>query len=258
MILEAQDLEFRYRRNRPVLKNVSFKIEGGETVALLGRNGAGKTTLFRLMLGILKSGKGKFLINGEDICSFKKNDIAKHISYIPQMSKQEFSYTVLETVLMGSAHYIPLFSAPGEKEKRKALGILQIFNMDGLCDRNMTELSGGERQMVLIARALMQDTDFIILDEPTASLDYGNQILVLETLEKLRRRGAGLLFSTHNPEQALMYATRILLMDDSTIVFSGSKENLVSSHLLESLYGRNLFIDQVDTGANRRYICIPQ
>lgn len=258
MRLEARDLEFCYRRGRPVISGVSFRIDGGETVALLGRNGAGKTTLFRLMLGILKSSRGQLLIDGRPMEELCRNDIAQYISYIPQMTRQEFNYTVLETVLMGAAHYIPRFSAPGAGEREKALEILGRFGFGHLASRNIAELSGGERQMVLIARALMQDTSFIILDEPTASLDYGNQILVLETLEMLRGKGVGLLFSTHNPEQALMYATRILLMDNNSIVFSGSREELVDAHLLEGLYCRKLFVDLVDTGKNRRYICIPE
>ena len=258
MIINALSLGFSYGNGKEVLKDVTFTLRSESKTVLLGRNGAGKSTLFRLMLKSLMPKNGVITVDGISLDSIENRDLAKVFSYIPQSSYMEFSYTVLDTILMASSSRLSLFSSPGKKEREEARALLALFNIESLCDRTMENLSGGERQLVLIARAMMQKASFIILDEPTSNLDYGNQLMVLETLERLNREGIGIIYSTHNPELALSYASSILILDKGMISSYDSPEKLVESGTLQKLYGKNLYIDKVFTGENERYVCIPK
>lgn len=258
MIINALSLGFSYGNGKEVLKDVTFTLRSESMTVLLGRNGAGKSTLFRLMLKSLMPKNGVITVDGISLDSIENRNLAKVFSYIPQSSYMEFSYTVLDTILMASSSRLSLFSSPGKKEREEARALLALFNIESLCDRTMENLSGGERQLVLIARAMMQKASFIILDEPTSNLDYGNQLMVLETLERLNREGIGIIYSTHNPELALSYASSILILDKGMISSYDSPEKLVESETLQKLYGKNLYIDKVFTGENERYVCIPK
>ncbi len=258
MKLEFDSVSFGYGHKEFVIRDFSCTVSSGETVALLGRNGAGKTTLFRLMLGILSPKTGKISIDGKDMRLIGERTRARMISYIPQIAEASFPYTVMEAVLMGTAPSLGIFSHPGKDERKKALEALRLFGLENLKDRSIQHLSGGERQMTMIARALAQEALFIILDEPTSSLDYGNQILVLEILEKLRKKGIGLMFSTHNPEMAMRYATRILILDDGGLKYDGGPDELAETDILQELYRRKLFVKKIRTGTGWGYVCIPE
>ncbi len=257
MNIEIKGLSYAYRKDRQVLSDTSFSLSSSDMAALLGKNGAGKSTLFKLMLKSLGNESGKIFIDGKDISMFKPKEIAKVFSYIPQSSHIEFSYSVLQTVLMGSASLLPAFSSPGKKEEEEAVRILDHFGLGKLRERSISSLSGGERQLVLISRALMQKSSFIILDEPTSNLDYGNQIMVLETLKDLNRSGIGIIYSTHSPELALNYSNKILTLQDGAVRTYSSADDLVSSNALHSLYDEDLYIAKVNTGKNWRYVCTP-
>ena len=258
MRIDFENVDFAYYPGKPIIRGLSSHFESGETVALLGRNGAGKTTLFRLLLGILVPKSGDILIEGKSTMEISDKERAKLISYIPQISGAAFPYTVLETVLMGTAPSFSIFSHPGKRENEKAMEALRLFGLEDMKDRTLESLSGGERQMVMIARALAQDSKFVILDEPTSALDYGNQILVLEMLERLRKKGIGLLFSTHNPEMAMRYSQRIIILDECTLHYDGTPDGLVDSDTLEKLYKRELYIRKIQTRKSSGYICIPE
>lgn len=238
-----------------VLDNVSFSISSGEMIAFLGKNGAGKTTLLRIIPSFLTSLGGDVLIDGVPVHSMSLQDKAKAIAYIPQFSQTAFAYTVKESVLMGRSPHISLFSKPSREDERRALEILQELGILALADRPTNEISGGERQLVLIARALMQDAKLLILDEPTSFLDYSNQLLVLEKTYELVKRGYACLYSTHNPDLALAYSTRVLAMDKGKIAFSMKPEELEGSDALSSIYKRSLIVERTQAG---RLICVPQ
>lgn len=238
-----------------VLNDVSFSISSGEMIAFLGRNGAGKTTLLRIIPSFLTPLGGDVLIDGASVRSMSLQDKAKAMAYIPQFSQTAFAYTVKESVLMGRSPHISLFSKPSSDDEKRALEVLDELGILGLAGRPTNEISGGERQLVLIARALMQDAKLLILDEPTSFLDYSNQLLVLEKAMELTRKGYACLYSTHNPDLALAYSTRVLAMDNGRIAFSVKPEELDGSDALSSIYKRPLMVERTQAG---RLICVPQ
>lgn len=249
------DIKANTKADALVLNDVSFSISSGEMIAFLGKNGAGKTTLLRIIPSFLTPLSGDVLIDGVSVHSMPLQDKAKAIAYIPQFSQTAFAYTVRESVLMGRSPHISLFSKPSKNDERRALEILEELGILALVDRPTNEISGGERQLVLIARALMQDAKLLILDEPTSFLDYSNQLLVLEKTYKLVKKGYACLYSTHNPDLALAYSTRVLAMDKGKIAFSMKPEELEGSDALSSIYKRPLIVERTQAG---RLICVPQ
>ena len=183
---------------------------------------------------------------------------AMAIAYIPQSTSIIYSYTVLDTVIMGRAPALSLFQRPSEADRAKAEETLKSLGLWELRKRSVNALSGGERQLVLIARALTQEAGILLLDEPTSSLDYSNQLLVMATAEKLRKAGYTILFSTHNPEQALMNATDVVVLSSHKLAFSGKPEELLDGKVLENLYSTQLHIEKIDTGLNHRIVCVPR
>ena len=244
-----------YKTDAIVLNDVSFSISSGEMIAFLGKNGAGKTTLLRIIPSFLTPLSGDVLIDGVSVHSMPLQDKAKAIAYIPQFSQTAFAYTVRESVLMGRSPYISMFSRPSMQDEKRAFEILDELGILDLASRPTNEISGGERQLVLIARALMQDAKLLILDEPTSFLDYSNQLLVLEKTYELVKKGYACLYSTHNPDLALAYSTRVLAMDKGKIAFSMKPEELEGSDALSSIYKRPLIVERTQAG---RLICVPQ
>ena len=245
MILEISDLSFSYPKH-PVLQNISLSAKGGEFISLLGNNGSGKTTLFKSILGLLKVKSGSVSIDGENLNNMSIKERAKKTAYIPQETKQVFAYSVLSQVLMGCTANISTLASPGEKEVQTALDALKTLGIEHLKDRNINALSGGERQLVLCARALAGKAKCLLFDEPTAALDYGNQISVLSIIHKLTKSGYLAIVSTHNVEQALNFSTRIILLNNKQITFNGTPEQLVNSDILERFYMTPLSVIKID------------
>ena len=254
MTLEIRDLGFSYREHE-VLRGVDLTIGDGEMVALLGKNGAGKTTLLRLIPGFLKAGSGDILIDGTPVEEMKLRDRARMMAYIPQITRLAFPYSVRTSILMGCSNSLSLLQSPGRKEEEKVERMIDLLNLHDLADRNMDNISGGERQLVLVARALMQDARLLILDEPTSFLDYSNQLLVLEKVSDLVAGGYSCIFSTHNPDQALMHSTRVVAMADGAVVYDGEPEGLTGKDVLSELYGRKISVIRTESG---RLACIPE
>ena len=256
-MLKIENLSFSYPL-KDVLESVSFSLEQGKSIAILGRNGSGKSTLLKLILGALEPNGGTIEINGIASSQMNIKERARHLAYIPQYSNETFSQNVIDSVVMGKARELSIFEKPSKKDYLEAEEKLSEIGISELKNRPLDRLSGGERQLVLIARALLQDAKILLLDEPTASLDYANQIMVMERIKELSKNGYSSLFSTHNPEHALMYADSILLLDDAKSEFVENPETLLSSDRLSKLYGRELYLSVVDTGKNRRIICLPK
>lgn len=231
-----ENLGFSYGTD-PVLTDVSFILSEGETLSVLGPNGAGKSTLFRCILRSLRNYHGLVKVNGRDTKTLTPAEMAGHIAYIPQIHRPAFAYTVLNVVLMGMAGKLPVYLAPRREHEEKAMETLATLGMEAFADRSFTSLSGGEQQMVLIARAIAQESDFLVMDEPTSALDYGNQLRVLEQVKALTGKGYGVLLSTHNPQHALSYADRVIALREGTVAAQGTPEDVLTSSLVERLYG---------------------
>lgn len=257
MQFDVEHISFSYRDKR-VLENVSFSLKSGDVISLLGRNGSGKTTLLRLLLGFLKPESGRLSIDSVPIEEISLNERAKRIAYIPQYSDLAFPMTVLDTVVMGRAPNISTFSKPGKSDYEIAMKNLELMGIESLKDKSMGKISGGERQLALIARALTQDAKILLLDEPTSALDYSNQIMVLEKVNELAKKDYSILYSTHNPEQALMLSSSVLILDRGVSEYYRKPDELFDGKRLSRLYGINLYLEKIDTGENRRIICIPK
>lgn len=245
MKVEVKNLCFSYG-NTPIVKNVSFTAQEGQLVAVLGANGAGKTTLFRCMMGFLKAKQGEILLDGQEVGNIDRNAFAALAAYIPQTSVPVFNYSVYETVLMGTTGQLSPLRAPGKAQHETVREMLRLLDMEALSERGITRISGGERQLALIARALAQKAKLLVMDEPTANLDYGNQHRVMQRIRALADNGYCVLLSTHNPEHALRYATHILALQEGKVCAFGKTEEVLDSTLLQSLYSIPATIMEID------------
>lgn len=236
MSITVNELGFSYGKHR-VLENVSFIAENGAITAVLGANGAGKTTLFRCILGFLNGYEGKILVDGEDAKTMSAKQLAQRIAYIPQSHGGSFAYSVLDMVLMGTTHRLSTLSVPGKKERGIAEEALERIGIAQLADKDFNRISGGEQQLVLIARALAQKANTLLMDEPTSALDYGNRIRVLGTLHDLAWDGYSVVLSTHDPQHALRYADSVLALADGNVAASGPSKTVLTPDLIGRLYG---------------------
>ncbi len=235
------------KTSRLVLDHVSFSADTGELVAILGPNGAGKTTLLRCAMGFLKWSSGNSTLDGKTISSLSYKDLWTAMSYVPQARGAVSAYTVEEMVLLGRSSTLSAFSMPSVKDIERAEKALDDLGILSLKDRLCSKLSGGELQMVLIARALASDPKVLILDEPESNLDFRNQLMVLETLTRLKQKGITCIFNTHYPAHAMQRADKALLFNkDGTSLF-GSVDTVITEANLKQSFQVDTVISEIET-----------
>ena len=257
MNLEAKHLDFGYRGHR-VGSDVSLSLEAGEVLCLLGPNGSGKTTLFKTLLGLLPAQGGQVLADGVNLESRKRAEIARLVSYVPQAHAAFFPFTVREVVMMGRTAHLGVFSSPSRRDREAAQAVIERIGLGHLADSIYTRISGGERQLALIARALAQDARIIVMDEPTANLDFGNQVRVLEQIRSLAGAGMGVLLSTHDPDHGFVCADRVAMLSGGRMARIGPPAEAITSGSLRELYGVEVVVTRVDLGAGAsRSACFP-
>ena len=256
MQIEVSGLVFSYG-GADVLKDVSFCADGGERIAVLGPNGVGKSTLFRCLLGFLEPQSGSVTVSGRDVRSYSRRALAAELAYIPQSYSPAFDHTVLDSVLMGLSAQLGTLEQPGPTQARAAMQILTELGIDGVAGRGSMHISGGERQLMLLARALIQNARTLIMDEPTASLDYGNSFRVMQRIESLSASGYSVIFSTHEPNQAFRYATKVLALKDGRVLAFGPPGQVLTPTLLRTLYGVPVAVTQVQAGSRVFSVCTP-
>ena len=215
MRLEVDGLAFGYR-DQMVGQDVSFRLAAGEVLCLLGPNGSGKTTLFKTVLRLLPPKAGTVAVDGEPIARWSRRRLARSLGYVPQAQAVPFPFTLREIVLMGRTAHVGLFAAPSRRDREVAEETLASLDIGHLAARPYTEVSGGERQLALVARALAQEPRILVMDEPTASLDFGNQVRVLAEIQALAGRGIAVVLSTHDPDHAFLCAHRVALLHGGT------------------------------------------
>lgn len=235
MRLDVKGIDFSYEGKEQILKNISFSIEGAEILSVLGKNGAGKTTLLKCLTGFNKVEEGKILYDGKDLLSYK-NTLWKKVSYVPQAHAFSYPYTCLELVVMGRNPHKGAFSVPDSKDEKMAAECLESLGLLDIKDKPCTKISGGQLQLVMIARALVNEPELLILDEPENSLDLKNQIRLLDLLRKIcKNKGTGIILNTHFASHAKLISDKLLLLKaDGSAVFKAANE--VDDKLLSKIY----------------------
>jgi iron complex transport system ATP-binding protein len=235
VILEARGLAIGYR-DRVVGRGLDATLAEGEVLALLGPNGGGKTTLLKTLLGLIPPLDGEVWLAGQPLDRLSVQERARLVAYVPQVHAGAFAFTVEDVVLMGRSAHADLFSGPSGRDRRVAAKAIARLGIVHLAHRPYTMISGGERQLALIARALAQEPRIVVLDEPTASLDFGNQGKVMREIRALARAGLGVIFSTHDPNHALRYADRVVLIQDGKSFACGPASEVLTRATLQELY----------------------
>lgn len=236
MTLEVRSLAFGFP-GRTIGRDVGFALAPGEILCVLGPNGGGKTTLFRTILGLLPAHGGDVLFGRRSVRDLGREEIARLAGYVPQGHSAYFAFTLREFVLMGRTARVGAFASPGVADRRIAERALESLGIAHLGDKPVTEVSGGERQLALVARALAQEPQTLVMDEPTASLDFGNQGKVMREIRALAKSGHGVLFTTHDPNHALRAADRAYLLRDGKSLADGPVGEVLTREWLEALYG---------------------
>lgn len=254
MTLRVDNLAFSFPRNGRSLVDISFTLERGDVTCILGPNGAGKTTLIRCLLGGLPLQGGSVTVDGLTMRGLSPRQFAAKVAHVPQTTHSVFGHLVHDIVLMGRSAHLGLLEAPGARDREIAGAALARVGISHLADREYASVSGGERQLCLLARALAQEAPILIMDEPAASLDFGNQIRILDIIASLAGSGYAILMTTHHPDHALLVGTKILSLRDGRIFGTGSPQTLLSSQFLSELYGAPVRIVQAPDGTRA---CVP-
>ena len=253
MRLKVENATFSYKAGQPVFKDISLSIDQGEILCLLGPNGAGKSTLLNCIGNLNALDKGKITLDGEEISSMSRMNIAKKIGYIPQFHNPIFSYLVSEFVLMGRTPYIGPFSSPSKEDYEVTRKAIEVVGINNLASKHYNQISGGERQLVMFAKVLAQSPDIILLDEPTSHLDFGNQMKVLSLIESLANCGYSVIMTSHFPDHALLISAKVGLMKEHTFIDVGPADQIITEENMRRSFDMNVKIEFIEQ-ANRKMV----
>ena len=256
MILTIEHLSFLYDDSRTIFYDVNFTVSSGEILSILGPNGAGKSTLLNCIANLFKPASGTILLDNKPMEKMNIRDIARIIGYVPQVHTPAYAYTVLEFTVMGRTPYIGAFAVPSKEDYKIAEEGLERMRIAHLRDKAYTEISGGERQQVTIARALTQQPQLILMDEPTAHLDYGNQYRVVQMIRDLANEGYAIIMTTHNPEHAIMLNGKTAVLTREGTLSAGLTKEMLNAKSLSELYGLTIkTVYDEDAGRNVCIVC---
>ncbi len=247
MKLAVEHGSFSYQKGTEVLRDVCFEAQSGDVVAVLGPNGAGKTTLMRCVMGHLKWKRGASLLDGRDIARIPPRSLWKSMAYVPQAKSAQAAYTALELVLIGRTGRMGALSVPGRADVEAAHAAMAELNIERLAEKRMDQMSGGEAQMVLIARALAAQPQILILDEPESNLDFKNQLVVLDAITRLSQGGMACVFNTHYPTHALQRANKALMLDGKGQTLFGETVRVVTEENIQRTFGVHAVIGDIET-----------
>lgn len=258
MILEVRNAFFHFKNQAPILKNINFTLKTGEVLCILGPNGVGKTTLIKAITGLLDWNSGASYIDGENIKNITARSLWSQISYIPQKRSFSFSYTGIEMVVLGLSTSIGDFSSPGKRELEKAALIMETLGIAKLANKDCSLMSGGELQMVLIARALISEPKLIILDEPESGLDFRNQLKILDLIKRLtNEKGIICIMNTHYPNHALEIANKILLLDYNNDYKLGETDKILTEENIRKAFFVDVIIENISRRNKNYKIILP-
>ena len=254
MSIDVTNLSFSYG-SRNILRDLTFSIPDGCLVNVLGPNGVGKSTLFRCILGLNRGYTGDIRVNGKDLRALSVRERAREISYIPQSHAPVYDYEVVDVVLMACGNDLKMLATPGPAQLERAHEALARIGIGHLAHRTYTQISGGEQQLVLIARALAQNARTIIMDEPTSALDYGNTMRVLSCVRQLAREGLSIVQSTHNPDHAFLYSDATMVLAEGRLAAFGDPREVITSELISELY--DLEVEVNSLYGDKVRVCVP-
>ncbi len=240
-----------------VLNRLSVSVERGEILSIIGANGIGKTTLFRTILGHIKLISGQILADGRDTSQLSSGERARLIAYVPQAHVPPFPFRVIDVVVMGRTAHLKLFSKPSEADIEIAANALKMTNIEELYDKAYTQISGGERQLVLIARAIAQEAKILIMDEPMANLDFGNQLRIMEQIRLLASFGLTVIYTTHNPEHAFHCSNKVLAIKGKSDFVQGNAKEVITDILLQEIYQIKAEVKEVWLENKSIRVCVP-
>ena len=256
-LLQVKDLHVGYG-DVEIVHGASFTASRGEFVCIIGANGCGKTTTLKCMLGLLPHTSGSVTVAGRDTLRMAEKERARHFAYIPQAHTPPFPFSVADVVILGRTPYVNSLARVTREDKRIAYEAMALLGIEGLAGRIYTELSGGQQQLVLIARALAQQTDVLVMDEPTASLDFGNQQMVLSQMKKLTRSGTSVIMVTHDPDHALFCADKVVVMHEGRVIAEGAPDDVMTDECLHTIYGTAARIVPVELEPGLQVkVCVP-
>ena len=259
MKLELRDVSCGYDAKHPVLKNISFDISSGEVCCILGPNGVGKSTLFKTILHLLPVLHGKICIDGEDIEKWTPKKMSGIMAYVEQAHIPTFPYLVRDIAMLGRLGQVSALGQPSKKDYEIVEQALEIVGIRHLRDKVYTDISGGERQLLMIARALAQEPQILILDEPTANLDYGNMVLVMNCIRRLAKKGLCIIFTTHMPDQAFFcHAKTLMLFRNEPFVFGEAVKVITEKHLHQAYHADIRILEVLDEQGQPVRICTPR
>lgn len=250
MLLKIKDASFSYKRGIKIIDKLNFEADRGDLIAILGPNGSGKTTMLRCIMGFLKFNEGTSCFCGKNIYKIPSKKLWNKISYVPQAKGFISSMLVSDMILLGLASKIGVFSTPSDKDYKKVTEIAKYLQIDYLLDKKCNQISGGELQMVLVARAIISEPELLILDEPESNLDFRNQLIVLDTLSALASKGMCVIFNTHYPEHALTRANKSLILSKGGNTVFGDTEKIVTEENIRNAFGVSAIISEVETKGN--------
>ena len=256
MKLELRNVTCGYEKKKPVIKNVNMELDGGEACCILGPNGVGKTTMFKTILNVLPPLGGQICLDGENIAGWKPAKLSRYMAYVAQAHVPAFPYKVGEMVMMGRMGQMSSVSRPGRNDYEICAQALEDVGIRHLRDKFYTEISGGERQLLMIARALAQQPKLLIMDEPTANLDYGNMVIVMRCIHQLKEKGISVIFTSHMPDQAFMCSAKTLLLLRNAPSQFGSCDSIITSANLYDAYKTDIQIFEVidEDGCPRKVV----
>ncbi|MGM7634911.1 ABC transporter ATP-binding protein [Bacillus sp. Hm123] len=248
MSITVKEGTYSYVAGQPLFTDISFSLTPGQIMAILGPNGVGKTTLLNCITGLLQWEKGETLLNEQPLVQMTERDIWKQIGYVPQARSNAFSYTVLDMVLLGRSTHLGLFETPSQEDADRALEILELLEIAHLASHSCNEISGGELQLVFIARALIAGPNILVLDEPESHLDFKKQMIILNVIEKLaHEQGISCIMNTHFPNNALRIADRVLMLGKHQPCLFGPVEDVLNESNLREYFEVQVKMITVDS-----------
>ena len=245
-ILEIRHAEFSYNHGKKIFEDVNISLEEGDVLCILGPNGTGKSTLIKCLNGLLHLNNGEILYNNTDIYSMNNAELAKSIGYIPQTHQATFAFKVFDVVTLGRAPHLGLTDSPSENDFKIAQEAMESLGISHLKDKPYTQISGGERQLTLMARVLAQQPQILLLDEPTSHLDFGNQIRTLQVINQLASNGLSVIMTSHFPDHAFISSNQVAILNNGILMAKGTPEEVITRENMKQAYDIDVKIIDVD------------